>query len=97
MIYCANDKGGLSRKRVCKKCAKQAVPTLAGTIEAGRCACGKPATTCLGCAQSKDKRDVARLVLDAVKKLRGLARSYPGSERADGLNQAADVIEAGGF
>lgn len=104
LVYSSDGKGSMKRTRVCGGCAKQTLPILIGTIEAGRCDCGKPMTTCLGCARDAEKTDLKKQLEKAVKKIRGLAKAYEGRNltneamaRAEGLRQAADVLESGEF
>ena len=111
MIYVSDGRGGLARKRVGRCCIGKAVTILAGAIEGGRCACGAPATTCIGCARDGEKKDAKKTWAPAAKKLRTLAALYrksPGAAsvsgdegfadgRAAGLEQAADLLEAGDF
>ncbi len=94
LVFMSDGKGGLARKRIGSCCAGRAVPLLVGSIEASRCPCGAPATTCTPCARDADKRDLKKLLKAAVEKLRKLARAYPG-ERGEALEQAADVVEGG--
>lgn len=113
MIFASDGKGGLARKRVGKCCAQLAVPLLVGTIEASRCACGSPATTCTGCSRDADRAEPGKVLAGALKRLRGIVRGYKqlpnggevqGSPEAcsyegkiEGLEQAISLLEEGGY
>lgn len=95
--------------RACASCAKKAVLVYAADGQSA-CRCGAPATTCAGCANASDRKDRAKAVAGAVKKLRGILKAFearnpnPSDEVAGhveghvtGLVQAIDVLEAGDF
>ncbi len=91
---------GVKRARVCAQCIARGI-TIIPTTGAQLCLCGSLATTCLPCGRKKEKRDHVELVKAACAKLRKLAGAYRASGsrdgRGDGLDQAADILEAGDF
>jgi hypothetical protein len=105
MIYASDGKGGLARKRLGKCCAALAVPVLVGGIEAARCKCGSPATSCVGCVRDAERADPKKLLSGAITKIRNTAKAYARTGAGDtevdqliaGLNQAADILEGGDF
>ncbi len=113
MIFASDGKGGIARKRVGPCCSSKGVLMLVGSIEASRCKCGAPATTCVGCVRDADKANPKKVLIGALRKLRGIVRAklaHPnggevhGSPEAcsyngeiDGLTQAIDILEGGDF
>lgn len=98
MIYVADGAGGIARKRVGSCCASRAVPVLVGTIEAGRCKCGAPATVCGGCGVDDAKKAARAPMAPAVAKLRGLLIAYGADSAAGpGLELAINVLEGEDF
>ncbi len=113
MIFASDGKGGIARKRVGPCCSAKAIPVLVGSIEASRCKCGAPASTCVACVRDGEKSDPKKLLANAIKKPRGIVKAknaYPnggevhGSPEAcsyngeiDGLTQAIDILEGGDF
>lgn len=101
--------GGTGRARVCLDCFGRAVTIV--PLVAGRCACGAVATSCVGCVRKNEARDAGDVVKAAAKKLRQIAAGYRAAKaragdsvdtnyaegRAAGLDQAADVLDAGDF
>lgn len=100
------DGGMFRRRRVCKPCAATGALVVAGKTDA--CACGAAAVLCSGCATLRESRDRGKLVKSAARKLRAIAKAYTlqgieggpdeqGCARscADGLEQAADILERG--
>lgn len=93
LVHAPNAEGILKRVRACASCASRAI-TIVPSGGATRCACGALATKCEACIEKANARDLSLILAPFVKRLRGLARAYPG-ERGEGLNQAADIIENG--
>lgn len=89
---------GVKRARVCARCIARGV-TIIPTSGAQRCLCGELATSCLPCARKKEKRETTDATNAAATKLRKLAGAYRASqpERSSGLEQAADILEAGDY
>lgn len=91
---------GVKRARVCAACIARGI-TIIPTTGAQRCTCGELASTCVGCARKRETRDVAGVTKAACKKLRKLAGAYRASGsrdgRAEGLEMAADILEAGDY
>jgi hypothetical protein len=97
MIFASDGKGGIARKRVGPCCSSRAVPLLVGSIEASRCKCGAPASTCVACVRDEEKADPKKRFAKAIEKLRSIAKVYGNSGRQLGIEQAADILEAGDF
>ena len=101
--------GGTGRARVCLDCFARAVTIV--PLVAGRCSCGGVATSCVGCVRDAAPRDAAAVVKAAAAKLRKIGAAYRSEAhragdsvdtnyaegRAAGLDQAADVLDAGDF
>lgn len=99
-------RGRLRPQRVCARCAAKAISILPAEA-ASRCACGGLATVCGRCA---DKRAAKpdREAKQIAAKLQSLAKAYRDTfaktqleehderGRAEGLDQAADIILRGG-
>jgi len=100
LAHVADPEGGLSRKRVCGACFDGALHIVAHVTQVTK-----------GVAEKDvQRRDAREAVAGAVKKLRGMAKSYEAAAssapdeqgrhaegRAAGLDQAADVLEAGDY
>ena len=83
---------GLRRGRVCSGCVSSKTVTVlvGGAVTA--CRCGAAAAMCHGCAIGGVRRDEAELLKLGATRLRNLAKAYPGTERAEGLEQGADIL-----
>lgn len=97
--------GGTGRARVCLDCFSRAVIIV--PVVGTRCACGAPALACVACVRKHETRDAAAVVKAAAFRIRQTAKAYEGSPdeseqehrdgRVAGLNQAADLLDAGNF
>lgn len=110
IVYVSDGAGGFARKRLGACCAKNAVTLLAGGIESSACKCGKPATTCVGCARDGEKKDTSTALDALAKRLKGLIVAYtrgmpdPNDDgegfayeagRVEGLKQVLGIVESG--
>jgi hypothetical protein len=93
--------GGTITRRVCSTCLGHAVVIVPINYGSARCKCGEPSTSCFACARKGEARELAAVVKPVCKKLRALAKeyaSYPDSEGlAEGLDRAANILEAGDY
>jgi hypothetical protein len=98
--------GELERRRVCGDCAAGAL-TIVLRKAAPECLhCREPAIVCAGHGGAAIESPT--LIGNAIRKLRNMAKAYRGTAvagvngthavgRADGLEQAADILDAGDF
>ena len=108
-VYVKRD-GALKRTRVCNSCAGEAVLVHVGGAPS-RCSCGALALRCNTCAVKDANKDRVSILKAAAKKLRATAKGYEAAAegednvldkgltlgRVEGLEQAANLIEAGKF
>lgn len=98
---------GLERRRVCADCAGGALVVVLRKAEPECLSCREPARFCAAHAPASSG-DAALVLVRAGKKIRSLAMAYAVSGgdrvdesyargRRDGLEQAADVLDAGDF
>lgn len=109
LVWVKDGNGGVKQKRLGACCSKDAVLLLVGSISGTACKCGKPATTCVGCARDGEKKDAQKVLKAAVEKLRGILKAKRATRPADpsdgdfvegtaaGLEQAIEFLEAGDF
>lgn len=84
---------------MCSTCAAQGVTILAVGSTHELCSCGELAKVCSKCAERKASRP-SDMQKQIAAKLRKLAKAYESvitngehSDRAEGLSQAADIVE----
>ncbi len=98
-VFVGDGANNIRRALVCSKCARNAIAIVMKAPE-GRCNCGNLATLCAPCCNENVPKDRAKLLKPAIIKLRSLALAYAKAsknDRADGITQAADILEAGNF
>jgi hypothetical protein len=93
LAFVADDNGGLTRKRVCGTCFDGALHVVVSVTTVPR---GENET-------KAERRDAAAVTRAAARKIRGMAKAYGAIiddrsvGRAAGLEQAADILDAGDF
>ncbi len=95
LVHAPGEGGKLRRVRACASCAARGI-TVVPLGGSTKCGCGALASLCAGCATDRNKSELRKVVAPAAEKLRQLAKAYP-NERGEGIEQAADFLESGGW